>query len=173
MTRADRKAQKLQAQCDEFNATTKIGDEVLVKKDNGQNVITRTSTEAQVLSGHTAVIWLEGISGAGWRRVMSATPGPANGLGSSVQEGSQIRERRDGGVAVPSEAELIEAERLVDGVEALIEACDRYYAADAGSKMRENARRERKQARHEIEDRYAGTPTLRRLIELARQRGGR
>jgi hypothetical protein len=63
MTRADRKAQKLQAQCDEFNAATPIGSEVLVKRDNGENVLTRTSTEAQVLSGHTAVIWLEGISG--------------------------------------------------------------------------------------------------------------
>ncbi len=63
MTRADRKAKKLQTQCDEFNASAPIGTEVLVKKDSGENVITKTRSEAQVLSGHTAVIWLEGISG--------------------------------------------------------------------------------------------------------------
>ncbi len=63
MTRADRKAKSLQAQCDAFNADTPVGSEVLVKKDIGPNVITKTRSEAQVLSGHTAVIWLEGISG--------------------------------------------------------------------------------------------------------------
>lgn len=63
MSLADRNARKLQKQCDAFNATTPVGSEVCVRLDNGKGVLTKTVTEAQVLSGHTAVIWLEGISG--------------------------------------------------------------------------------------------------------------
>lgn len=63
MSRADQLARKLQKQCDAFNAETPVGSEVRVQKDNGDIVLTRTVTEAQVLSGHTPVIWLEGISG--------------------------------------------------------------------------------------------------------------
>lgn len=40
-----------------------IGTEVIVRKDSGDEVRTRTQSEAQLLGGHTAVIWLEGISG--------------------------------------------------------------------------------------------------------------
>lgn len=54
---------KLQAQCDRFNADCPIGTEVLVKTDARGNIITRTTSPAQVLSGHTAVVWLDGISG--------------------------------------------------------------------------------------------------------------
>lgn len=59
MTRADRQAQKLQAECDAFNASTPVGAEVVVKMDDGKSVITKTRAEAQVLSGHTAVVWLD------------------------------------------------------------------------------------------------------------------
>ena len=65
-TRAERQAQataKLQANCDKFNAAHQIGAAVSVKLDSGEVRETITVSEAQVLSGHTAVIWLDGISG--------------------------------------------------------------------------------------------------------------
>ena len=54
---------RLQAQCDAFNASNPIGTEVILKKDGSQNIETRTRSVAQVLSGHSAVIWLDGVSG--------------------------------------------------------------------------------------------------------------
>lgn len=54
----------LQAGCDAFNAKHPVGTRVLLKKDFvDQPVETRTRSTAQVLSGHSAVIWLEGVSG--------------------------------------------------------------------------------------------------------------
>jgi hypothetical protein len=55
---------KLQAACDRFNATCAVGDAVFVKLD-GVDVPfqTRTKSVAQILSGHSAVIWLENVSG--------------------------------------------------------------------------------------------------------------
>lgn len=40
-----------------------IGTPVLVTKDDGTTIETKTRSPAEVLAGHTAVIWLEGISG--------------------------------------------------------------------------------------------------------------
>lgn len=40
-----------------------VGTEVLVMKDDGVEVRSRITAPAQLLGGHTAVIWLEGISG--------------------------------------------------------------------------------------------------------------
>ncbi|WP_063978321.1 MULTISPECIES: hypothetical protein [unclassified Ensifer] len=54
---------KLQAQCDAFNGQNAVGATVRVKKDSGEIVETTTRSRAEVLSGHSAVIWLEGISG--------------------------------------------------------------------------------------------------------------
>jgi hypothetical protein len=54
---------KLQAQCDAFNAKCPIGQPVFVRMDNGDQRYTVTRSEAQVLSGHSAVIWLREISG--------------------------------------------------------------------------------------------------------------
>ena len=60
-----RTAQQLQAICDRFNEKVKRGDEVFVKLDGVEEPFkTRTRTEAQILSGHSAVIWLENVSGA-------------------------------------------------------------------------------------------------------------
>jgi hypothetical protein len=39
---------------------------VLVELDSGEIRLTRTRSLAQMLSGHTPVIWLEGISGCYW-----------------------------------------------------------------------------------------------------------
>jgi hypothetical protein len=65
-TRAERQAQataKLQAKCDKFNATHQVGAAVSVELDSGEVRETITVSEAQVLNGHTAVIWLDGVSG--------------------------------------------------------------------------------------------------------------
>lgn len=65
-TRAERQAQataKLQAKCDKFNAAHQVGAAVSVELDSSEVSETVTTSEAQVLSGHSAVIWLKGISG--------------------------------------------------------------------------------------------------------------
>ena len=60
---ARRSAAQLQAACDKFNAAHQIGAAVSVELDSGEVRETVTTSEAQVLSGHSAVIWLDGISG--------------------------------------------------------------------------------------------------------------
>ncbi|WP_217446575.1 hypothetical protein [Myxococcus sp. CA040A] len=40
-----------------------IGTPVVVKRDNGQELTTKTRSGAELLGGHSAVIWLDGISG--------------------------------------------------------------------------------------------------------------
>lgn len=56
--------QKMQAECDAFNAKNPIGSDVFVKLDGVDEPFrTRTRSAAQILSGHSAVIWLENVSG--------------------------------------------------------------------------------------------------------------
>jgi hypothetical protein len=50
-------------QCAQWNERNRIGTPVTLQKDDGTFVDTVTKSEAQVLSGHTAVIWLEGVRG--------------------------------------------------------------------------------------------------------------
>lgn len=52
-----------QTAVDAFNAKYPVGTEVAVKRDGGESQITKTRSRAEVLSGHSAVIWLDGISG--------------------------------------------------------------------------------------------------------------
>lgn len=54
---------KLQQQCDAWNAAHPIGTSVVVRKDNGINQQSQTSSEAYVMGGHSAVIFITGISG--------------------------------------------------------------------------------------------------------------
>lgn len=55
---------KLQAECDAFNTKCPVGGKVSVKIDfQDEPRITTTISEAQVLSGHSAVVWMDGISG--------------------------------------------------------------------------------------------------------------
>ena len=54
---------QLTAQCARWNAANPVGTAVNVTMDNGEVRQTVTRTGAQILSGHSAVIWLEGISG--------------------------------------------------------------------------------------------------------------
>jgi hypothetical protein len=65
-TRAERQAQataKLQATCDKFNAAHQVGAAVSVELDGGEVRETVTTSEAQVMGGHSAVIWLDGVRG--------------------------------------------------------------------------------------------------------------
>lgn len=54
---------QLQEQCDAWNRNNDVGTNVNVKMDSGEIRKTKTRSAAQVLSGHSAVIWLEGITG--------------------------------------------------------------------------------------------------------------
>lgn len=55
---------KLQAECDAFNAVNIIGADVFVQLDGVDTPFqTKTRSSAQILSGHSAVIWLENVSG--------------------------------------------------------------------------------------------------------------
>lgn len=40
-----------------------VGTQVAYRRDDGTTVSTRTRSAPQVLTGHTAVIWLEGLAG--------------------------------------------------------------------------------------------------------------
>ena len=54
----------LQAECDAFNFECRVGGPVAVKIDGTDKPrITTTRSRAQILSGHSAVVWLEGVSG--------------------------------------------------------------------------------------------------------------
>lgn len=58
------KLKKMQAACDAFNAANAVGTKVTVQLDGkAQPFETVTRSAAEVLSGHTAVIWLEGVTG--------------------------------------------------------------------------------------------------------------
>lgn len=48
---------------DQWNAMVPVGAEVDVRKDSGEVIRTTTRTKAEVLSGHTAVVWLTGVRG--------------------------------------------------------------------------------------------------------------
>lgn len=62
--REQAKTKKLQAICDKFNASYPVGTEVLLKKDGHDELFpTKTRSTAQVLCGHSVVIWLENVSG--------------------------------------------------------------------------------------------------------------
>jgi hypothetical protein len=54
---------RLQKLCDEWNAAHPIGEAVWLKRDNGRELLTETRSRAEVLEGHSAVIWLKGVAG--------------------------------------------------------------------------------------------------------------
>jgi hypothetical protein len=54
---------ELREQCEAFNKKYPVGQKVSVRKDAGDGIITMTRSKAEVLSGHSAVIWLKGITG--------------------------------------------------------------------------------------------------------------
>jgi len=54
---------KLVAECDNFNRRNPVGTPVAVQKDNGSIVETKTRSQAYVMSEHTPVVFVDGISG--------------------------------------------------------------------------------------------------------------
>lgn len=52
-----------QEKCDAFNAKYSVGTKGWLNMDSGEKKATHTTSVAQVLSGHSAVIWVKGISG--------------------------------------------------------------------------------------------------------------
>jgi hypothetical protein len=54
---------KLQAICDAWNLDNAVGEPVRLIRDSGEVLITRTRSPAQVLSGHSAAVWVEGVAG--------------------------------------------------------------------------------------------------------------
>ena len=52
-----------QKKVDAWNAKYEVGQDVLLRRDNGETVQTQTRSNAELLSGHTAVIWLQAVIG--------------------------------------------------------------------------------------------------------------
>ncbi len=53
----------MQSKVDAFNESNPVGSSVTVIKDLGEKIETTVRHPAEILSGHTAVVWLKGISG--------------------------------------------------------------------------------------------------------------
>jgi hypothetical protein len=54
---------RLEALCESWNAAHPIGTAVWLEHDNGRKLLTETRSRAEVLEGHSAVIWLKGVVG--------------------------------------------------------------------------------------------------------------
>lgn len=57
---------QLQAQCDKWNAVNPVGTAIAFENIRGQGTTHtgKTTSEAQVMGGHSAVLWFDGKSGA-------------------------------------------------------------------------------------------------------------
>ena len=53
----------MQSKIDIFNEKHPVGSPVTVVKDLGEKLETKVKYPAEILSGHTAVVWLCGVSG--------------------------------------------------------------------------------------------------------------
>jgi len=53
-----RQIEKMQKAVDKFNSTYKIGDTIKYKDDCGTVVVDTVKAPADILSGHTPVMWL-------------------------------------------------------------------------------------------------------------------
>jgi hypothetical protein len=79
----------LQDRVDTFNQLHKVGTAVIVQRDDGTLQKTKTRSAAQILSGHSAVIWLQGISGC--YALERVCPLPENAqVGLSVEHALRI-----------------------------------------------------------------------------------
>lgn len=52
-----------QRMVNDWNAAHPIGTSVEVRLDSGEVRVTKTRSAAEMLGGHTAVVWLDGIAG--------------------------------------------------------------------------------------------------------------
>ena len=57
------KRRKRDLEVELWNLKYPVGTPVHVRMDSGEKRETKTRSKAEILSGHTAVIWLEGITG--------------------------------------------------------------------------------------------------------------
>ncbi len=55
-------AKKLKQIVDEFNGRFPVGTKVILRKDSGE-IETAVKAPAEILGGHSAVGWFEGVSG--------------------------------------------------------------------------------------------------------------
>ncbi len=78
----------LTLEVENWNLKFSVGTPVTVRLDSGEIKTTTTRSEAQVLSGHSAVIWLTGISGCYLLdRVSAIQSTPCQGCGSPTLTG--------------------------------------------------------------------------------------
>ena len=78
MSRRPQSAGQLDAQVRVWNENFPIGTAVIFRRDSGETVETVTRSKAEVLGGHSAVVWLEGVSGCYLLdRVLPAPVAPA------------------------------------------------------------------------------------------------
>lgn len=54
----------MQSKIEVFNERHPVGSVVTVINDYGEKIVTKVKHPADILSGHTAVVWLDNISGA-------------------------------------------------------------------------------------------------------------
>ena len=65
MARKTPNLKTLQAECDAFNAKCEIGGPVRLKVDGSvEPLYTTTRSAAQIMSGHSSVVWMNGVSGS-------------------------------------------------------------------------------------------------------------
>lgn len=57
--RVRKSLQQLQRECDRFNEACAVGDSVVVTWNSGDTFHSTTTTPAQVLGGHSAVVWVQ------------------------------------------------------------------------------------------------------------------
>jgi hypothetical protein len=65
----------------DFNAHCPVGTPVTVERDNGRTEETVTTSEAYMMSGHTAVVHLQGIAGCYALERVKAIPPEASNVG--------------------------------------------------------------------------------------------
>jgi hypothetical protein len=78
---------QLRSKVDAWNEANRIGTPVEYRRDNGSIMRTATRTRAEVLGGHTAIIWLEGVTGSidlEWRDPRTASRDPHRASRSSL-----------------------------------------------------------------------------------------
>lgn len=63
MNRNRKSPAALEKECADFNARVPVGGKVRVAIDFQDPIETTTRSAAEVLSGHTAVVWLDGVRG--------------------------------------------------------------------------------------------------------------
>jgi hypothetical protein len=105
---------KLQAQCDAFNAICPVGGKVRVQLDGKDEPFeTVTISEAQILSGHTPVVWMKGVSGC---YLLDRVSPIADAQAPAVNERELMRAIKRAVFAIPDE-QLTSRDILIHALE--------------------------------------------------------